>query len=163
MASFLNTTLRAVKLYWVQFDGHWPCQFPYWGLWCHIHIYLVMLGFWVRQCKIHQILIRLLGRLLWSYDPFKMGIFWILAKFWIRRVIFGKNYVMKKLRKWCYKNVNYSHKHPVLLKIENQENWKICFNYCPKKMYTPLGPQKPPDLGIESETVKYWCLRCFTP
>ena len=101
LASFLNTTLRAVKNYWVQIDGHWPCQLPYWGLWPQIHMYLVMLGFWVRQCKIRHILIRLLGGLLWSFDPFKMGIFWILAKFWISRVIFGKIYVIERLKKWC--------------------------------------------------------------
>ena len=114
LASGLNTTLRVVKLYLVQIDGHWPCQFPHWGLWPQIHRFLVMIGFWVRQSKIRQILIRMLGRLLWSFVPFKMDIFWILAKFWISKVILWEYLCYKKWEKWCYKCVNSSRKHPVL-------------------------------------------------
>ena len=51
-SSCLNTTLRIVKFYLVQIDGHWPCQLPHWGLWPQIHRFLVMIGFWVRQSKI---------------------------------------------------------------------------------------------------------------
>ena len=87
-----------------------------------------MVEFWVRQSKIRQILIRLLGRLLWSFVPFKMDIFWILAKFWISKVIYGNIYVIKKWEKWCYKSVNSSRKHPVYVSTTNKTDQSL-FKY----------------------------------
>ena len=39
--------------------------------------------FWVRQSKIHQILITLIWCILWWFELQKMGIFWKLTKFWM--------------------------------------------------------------------------------
>jgi hypothetical protein len=55
------------------------------------------------RAKICQILIRLLGCLLWSFVPFKMDIFWILAKFWISKVIYGNIYVIKNGKNYVTK------------------------------------------------------------
>ena len=101
LGSSLSTTLRIVELFLVQIVGLDRANIHIMEYDLKFKRYLVMVGFCVRQSKIRLILIRLLGGLLWSFDPFKMGIFWILAKFWISRVIFGKIYVKKKWKKWC--------------------------------------------------------------
>ena len=67
--------------------------------------------FWVRHSKIHQILIRLLRRLLWWSDLKKLGIFWMLTKIWINKTIYDNILFNKKLVNLCYKSVYSSHKH----------------------------------------------------
>ena len=52
--------------------------------------------FWMRQSKIHLILIRQPWRILWSSDVSIMGIFWILTKFWISKSVINGHILSKK-------------------------------------------------------------------
>ena len=113
LGSSLSTTLRVVELFLVQIVGLWPCKLPYLGLWPQIQRYLVMVGFCVRQSKIHQILIRQSWRILWSSELQKMGIFWKLTKFWMKKSHFWPYFIHKNLINLCYKSVYSSRKHPV--------------------------------------------------
>ena len=69
--------------------------------------------FWVRHSKIHQILIRLLRRLLWWSDLKKLGIFWMLTKIQINKTIYDHILINKKLVYLWHKSVYSSRKHPV--------------------------------------------------
>ena len=68
LGSGLSTTLRVVELFLVQNVGLGRANFHIKEIWLQIQRYLVMVGFCVRQSKIHQILIRQSWRILWSSE-----------------------------------------------------------------------------------------------
>ena len=103
LGSGLSTTLRVVELFLGKIVGLGLANFHTMGLCSQIQRYLVMAGFCVRQSKIRLILIRQQSRLLWSFDPSKMDIFWILAKFWRNRVIYGNTLFNKKTENSMFK------------------------------------------------------------
>ena len=105
LGSGLSTTLRVVELFLVQNVGLGRANFHIKEIWLQIQRYLVMVGFCVRQSKIHQILIRQSWRILWSSEIQKMGIFWKLTKFWMKKSHFWPYFIPKNLINLCYKSV----------------------------------------------------------